>query len=146
TTAQNFLLYSPLNQTKWYFLPWDYDAAWEWPRAYEYSAPYEGGLSNYWGSVLHNRFFRSTEHVRLLQEKMEELYASAINETAVAERVAAYRRTVEPFLRREPDVYYLPVEADRLEEAFELLMGVPSRAMERFKADLEVPKPFFLGD
>ena len=146
TISQNFLLYSPLNQTKWYFLPWDYDGAWEWPRHYESPAPYAGGLSNYWEVVLHNRFFRSTEHVRLLQEKMAELYALAINETAVAERVDAYRRTVEPFLRREPDVYYLPVEAGRLDEAFELLKGVPQRAMERFRADLEVPKPFYLNE
>ena len=144
TMAQNFLLYSPLNGTKWYFLPWDYDAAWEWPRLYDESPPFANGLSNYWGSVLHNRFFRKAEHVRLLQEKMAELYETVIN-GSVAERVAAYRRTVEPFLRREPDVYYLPVEADRIGAAFDALADVPLRSMERFKADLEVPKPFFLN-
>ncbi|MFB6365402.1 exopolysaccharide Pel transporter PelG [Paenibacillus elgii] len=145
TDAQNFLLYSPLNSDKWYFIPWDYDGGWELQRGLRSISDYSNGISNYWGSVLHNRFFRSEENVQKLKNKIDELYQS-INKETVTKRVDAYRGTVEPFLKSDPDIRFLPVKADQLDQEFDRIAEVPARSLQRFKEDLEKPKPFYLGD
>ncbi|NOU84529.1 hypothetical protein GC102_01880 [Paenibacillus sp. LMG 31460] len=145
TDAQNFFLYSPLNSDKWYFLPWDYDGGWELQRGQGSISPYNDGISTYWGSVLHNRFFRSEKNVQLLKDKIDELYASINNET-VAKRLQAYRGIVEPFMVKVPDINFLPIHLDKLNDEFKRIEGVPLRSLERFKEDVEKPKPFFMGD
>jgi hypothetical protein len=74
TNAQNFYLYSPQNGQKWYFLPWDYDGTFS--REYEYGylfSPFQQGLSNYWGSVLHRRVLMVPGYREKLDEKIHEL-------------------------------------------------------------------------
>ncbi|WNR42341.1 exopolysaccharide Pel transporter PelG [Paenibacillus roseipurpureus] len=145
TDAQNFFLYSPLNSEKWYFLPWDYDGGWELQRGQGSISPYSEGVSNFWGSVLHNRFFRSEKNVQLLKDKIDELYATINNET-VAKRLQTYRGIVEPFMVKAPDINFLPTHLSKLNDEFKRIEGVPLRSLERFKEDIEKPKPFFMGD
>lgn len=147
TEAHNFYLYSPLNSNKWYFLPWDYDGGWEWGLQgnVENVNPSSNGISTYWGSVLHNRFFRSEKNVQLLKDKIDELY-STINNDTVAKRLQAYRGVVEPFIKKAPDNNFLPIQLNKLDEEFKRITGVPLRALERFNKDVENPKPFFLQD
>lgn len=142
TNTQNFLLYSPLNSNKWYFVPWDYDGAWELEHE---SSSYANGISNYWGTVLHNRFFRSQENVNLLKNKMEELHKT-INNESVAKRIESYRPVVEPFLRRSPDKEFWTLQSSKLEGELKRIVETPSRSMARFEEDLKKPKPVFLGD
>ena len=75
TMSRNYLLYSPSYSDKWYFLPWDYDASLFDFDTFEetHFAPYFG-ISRYWGTVLHNRFFKDPDNVKLLDEKIEKLY------------------------------------------------------------------------
>ena len=143
--AHNFFLYSPLNSNKWYFLPWDYDGGWELQRSLGSISPYNEGISSYWGSVLHNRFFRSEKNVQLLKDKIDELYATINNDT-VAKRLQAYRGVVEPFMKKAPDINFLPIQLNKLDEEYKKIEGVPLRSLERFKQDLEKPKPFYLDD
>jgi uncharacterized membrane protein len=147
TEAHNFYLYSPLNSNKWYFLPWDYDGGWEWGLQGNVGnvSPSSNGISTYWGSVLHNRFFRSEKNVQMLKDKIDELY-STINNDTVAKRLQAYRGVVEPFINKAPDNNFLPIQLSKLDEEFKRITGVPLRALERFNKDLENPKPFFLQD
>lgn len=145
TSSQNFLLYSPLNSSKWYFLPWDYDGGWERPRDATDINSYQTGISNYWGSRLHNRFFRSQEHVRMLKDKIDELYAT-INNDSIRKMLEPLRGVAEPFINRMPDINFMPIEVDALNKEFEQIAGVPLRSLERFKEDVEKPKPFYLGD
>ncbi|MBD2864246.1 exopolysaccharide Pel transporter PelG [Paenibacillus oceani] len=142
TNTQNFLLYSPLNSDKWYFVPWDYDGGWELELE---SSSYSNGISNYWGTVLHNRFFRSQENVNLLKNKMEELYKT-INNESVAQRIERYRPVVETFLRRSPDKDFSPIRTSQLEVELKRIVETPSRSIARFQEDLQKPKPIFLGD
>ncbi len=146
TNAQNFLLYSPLNSEKWYFIPWDYDGAWELLRRSKSISPYSSGISNYWGSRLHNRFLRSPENVRLLKDKIDEVYANYINAEKTNELISRYRPIVEPYFSVSPDRDFFPAELNELDEEFSLLAGVPLRSIERFNADLEKPRPFFIGE
>lgn len=66
TTMQNYYLYSPLNGSKFYFIPWDGDAS---LMRYESSiedgqpvADWEWGISNYWGIILHQRFLKNDKN------------------------------------------------------------------------------------
>lgn len=145
TDAHNYFLYSPLNSNKWYFLPWDYDGGWELQRDLGSISPYNQGISNYWGSVLHNRFFRSEKNVQLLKDKIDELYTTINNET-VAKRLQTYRGVVEPFMTKAPDINFLPIQLNKLDAEFKRVEEVPLRSLERFKEDVEKPKPFFMGD
>lgn len=145
TDANNFFLYSPLNINKWYFLPWDYDGGWELQRELNFIRPYQSGISNYWGVILHNRYFRNIEHVDLLKQKIEEL-SEYINADTVRAQLNKYRDIVEPFLYRMPDVQYLPDSNAKFEEELERLVRTPERAIERFLEDLEKPKPFYMND
>ncbi len=145
TDAHNYLLYSPLNSKKWYFLPWDYDGAWELQRSLKTIGNYQNGISNYWGGLLHNRFFRSEKNVQLLKDKIDVLYESTMNNEAVAERLDVYL-PVQTLIKRAPDSDYLPIEVGDLEAEWERIAGTPMRSIERFLADIQKPKPFYLGN
>ncbi|MGM0881210.1 MAG: exopolysaccharide Pel transporter PelG [Bacillota bacterium] len=145
TSSQNFLLYSPLNSSKWYFLSWDYDGGWERPRDAIDINSYQSGISNFWGNRLHNRFFRSQEHVRMLKDKIDELYVT-INNDSIRKMLEPLRGVAEPFINRKPDINFMPIDVDALNEEYEQIAGVPLRSLERFKEDVEKPKPFYLGD
>lgn len=145
TTSSNFLLYSPLNSDKWYFLPWDYDGGWRWEDDVERAKKYGRGLSNYWGSVLHNRYFRSAEHVRQLQDKIKEL-SNLISEERITRQLNLYQHAVKPFLLRSPDIDYLPKNVRELDTELRRIAETPKVSKEWFLQDIEKPKPFFQDD
>ncbi|WP_310832542.1 exopolysaccharide Pel transporter PelG [Paenibacillus pedocola] len=146
TDAQNFLLYSPLNSDKWYFIPWDYDGAWELQRNINSIGPYNSGISNYWSVKLHNRFFRSNENVQLLQDKIDELYRDYINSDTIAKQIALYSPITEKFAAQSPDKDFFPILIGDIPSDSIAISTVPERSIERFKEDVQKPKPFFLDD
>jgi uncharacterized membrane protein len=145
TDANNYYLYSPLNSEKWYFLPWDYDGAWELQREVGSAATYQNGLSNYWGSILHNRYFRTTKHVQQLTDKLNELHES-INKDTIAKQLELYKDKVKPFLSRAPEVNFLPGKVEDYDKELQQLIDTPERGLERYFADLEKPRPFYQSD
>lgn len=145
TDANNFYLYSPLNSDKWYFLPWDYDGAWGVQRREKSISEYQNGLSNYWGSVLHNRYFRSEAHVQQLKDKIEEV-SKYINRDTVTAQMRIYDGTVRPYLESPPDLKFLPQMKSRLSEEMEYIAGIPEMGKKLFLEDLEKPKPFYLDN
>ena len=109
--AQNYLLYSPLNSSRWYYFCWDgddclnetegtlRDTNWqigEWTR----------GISNYWGVVLFNRALRLPAFREALHQKIE-LLRQTITPDRVAALIADYRAVVDPFTQSLPDSVYL---------------------------------------
>ncbi|WP_084146696.1 exopolysaccharide Pel transporter PelG [Paenibacillus wynnii] len=146
TSAHNYLLYSPLNSNRWYFLPWDYDGGWEIARNVKSIGPYNSGISNYWGVKLHNRFFRSQENVQLLKDKIDELYRDYINSDTLTKQIALYYPITKKFSNQNPDRNFFPIPVAEISEDVKAISGVPLRSLKRFKEDIERPKPFFLGD
>lgn len=144
TDANNFYLYSPLNSDKWYFLPWDYDGGWGLQRDIKSISPYQSGLSNYWGGVLHNRYFRSTEHVQQLKDKIDEIAKNYINKDRVEQQLAKYQDKVEPFIRRAPDLNFLPGKAADFKKDFTNMANIPEMGYQLFLKDLEKPRPFYM--
>lgn len=146
TDANNFFLYSPLNIDKWYFLPWDYDGGWELQRNMEFIRPYQEGISNYWGVVLHNRYFRNEENINKLTEKIELLYKQYINEDTVQTQLDKYLDLVHPFINRMPDIQYLPDRISQYDSDIKRIIDTPKRSLERYYSDLQKPKPFYMNE
>lgn len=143
TNSNNYFLYSPLNIDTWLILPWDYDDGWNLGRKSSYFRPYQAGLSVYWPNALLNRYFRQQENVDKLTAKIEELYASSINEQTVAQQLEKYKAT-ESFISRMPDVQYLSDKVTNLQQEYAEIIATPKQARDRYYEDLQKPKPFFL--
>lgn len=149
TSTQNFLLYSPLNSSKWFFIPWDYDGAWGYTQMRDDDeqtlAPWQNGLSNYWGSILHQRFFKNPDNVQQLVNKMEELLTIVTPEQTQS-FIDQYYPIVSAYVRSEPDIGYLNGTLDKFEQDIKKLPQLPQQQYEQFLQNLEKPMPFFLND
>lgn len=147
-TTQNFYLYCPSNSEKWYFLPWDYDGAWRSsPTAEQHSelADWQDGLSNYWGAVLHKRFFKDPKNVEALSKKIEEL-TSIINPENTKKLLDVYYPTVSQFVKKSPDKDFLDVEVDEYDDVYYGIVNESLINKETYYKNLEKPMPFFLDD
>ncbi len=147
-TTQNFYLYCPSNSEKWYFLPWDYDGAWRSsPTAEKHSelADWQAGLSNYWGSVLHKRFFKDPKNVEALSKKIEELTA-IINPVNTKKLLDEYYPTVSQFVKKSPDKDYLDVEIADYDDVYYGIVNESLLNKEIYYKNLEKPMPFFLDE
>lgn len=145
TNANNFYLYSPLNSEKWYMLPWDYDGAWQLERVEDTIRPYQAGISNYWGSMLHNRYFRTEEHIQLLTDKVKEM-SMYVNAQTVENQLNDYAGIVKEFLIRAPDKEYLKGSNIHFETDLQRIIATPEQSVQRYLEDLEKPKPFYMND
>jgi len=149
TNSQNYLLYSPLNATVWYFLCWDGDTSLSY---YEDSlfeefddyAAWQRGISNYWGMQLFNRMLRVDEYRAALVEKMELLHA-VITPGLIAEEIASYRTVVDTFTQRMPDLLYMPTTLANLELIYENMPYDVEITYTYFLESLKEPMPFYLG-
>lgn len=147
TRTQNFFLYSPKNTNAWYFLPWDYDGTWDFYNQADRSrgirrASWEQGLSNYWGVILHRRFFKDPDNVRELTDKMEQLLEIITNEQT-NHFLSSYYPIVSQFVKRPPDSEHMSVEY--FETEFWRLTDDPNRNFTEFIESKENPMPIFLG-
>lgn len=149
TINQNFLLYSPLNSNKWFFLPWDYDGGWGDADFDEDSskrrAPWQRGIANYWGNTLQKRFFKNAENVQQLLDKMEQL-KPIINYKQTSAFIDSYNPIVSKFVHRLPDLEEMPRPIKEYPNELEQMKKLPETAESKFKAMLENPMPFYMGE
>ena len=101
TQSRNFYIYSPLNENRWYILPWDLDGAfkrpeWELLGRYDY-AEWEKGVSNYWGNVFFKRCLKSQVYRDKLDEAIESLYKK-LTDGRVEEYAKAYSELLKPLI------------------------------------------------
>lgn len=148
TQNQNFFLYSPRNGNKWYFIPWDYDGAFILQDRNDlgefHYAPWENGVSNYWGVVLHNRVLRVEKYREKLDDKINELRGFLAPER-IKSMLDTYRPVVDPYVLRMPDLYYLDSDAKTRDLVFELIPGVTQLNYDYYLESLKKPMPFYLG-
>jgi len=149
SNAQNYLLYSPVNSDKWYYLCWDGDGALSY---YEDTllenlwteSEWTKGVSDYWGVVLFNRLLRLRSFREALNEKID-----LLRERITAERIAGlikeYRTVVDQFTSRMPDTVNMRIPADQLELIYANTPFDTDKAYENYLASLEKPMPFYLG-
>ena len=149
TNSQNYLLYSPLNADTWYFICWDGDACMLY---YENSlfntenslAPWQRGVSNYWGMRLFNRMLRVAEYRQALIEKVE-LLRGIITPELIQTEIQKYRTVTDTFTTRMPDLINLTCTLEQQELLYENIPYDVDTAYAYFLDSLKKPMPFFLG-
>ncbi len=151
TAAHNFLLYSPSDSEKWYFLPWDYDLSWGFFEEEAKRMPqvtlgkWEFGISNYWVSDLHSRVFKDPENVKALNEKIEELSQFITTEKTEA-LLKSYYPIASQYVKKQPDLYHLPQEVDKFDYEYNIIAGQPARNKVRYYEGQEYPMPFYMDE
>jgi spore coat protein H len=145
TATQSYLLYSPRNGNKWYFIPWDYDNAFPLQSSPEYAVkeflPWQKGVSAYWGVVLHQRVLQVGQYEDMLDEKLDELldilYPDAINAL-----INSYQPVIDKYSFVMPDVYYIPINLDTSHKIAGLLSSDIDTNYNLYVKSLEEPLPF----
>ena len=149
TMSRNFLLYSPSNVDKWYFLPWDYDVSMISPSEWETSEYAKWfGLQRYWGVSLHRKFFQTPENVVALSEKIDSLY-QAMMQDGIEEKAQNYREIYEKYvMNSQADRAYLEeVKQEELPDILERISQLPATLTYNYTTyyeRLEAPMPFYL--
>ena len=149
TTMQNYYLYSPLNGSKWYIIPWDGDTS---LMRNEYQmedgekiADWEWGIGNYWGIVLHQRVLKNDRCREELAATVEEMH-EWLNKETVDEMLADYYETVEPYLYAMPDYLNLQHTREEVESILATMGDEVEENYANFVDSLDDPMPFWLYD
>lgn len=146
--TQNFYLYSPLNSEKWYFIPWDYDGAWQSSSTKEVRSEipdWQLGLSNFWGSVLHKRVFKNPQNVEALTKKIEEL-TTIINPEQTKKLLDEYYPMVSEMVKKSPDKDFLDINISDYHDVYYGMVHASEINKEMYMKNLEKPMPFFLNE
>lgn len=149
TTMQNFYLYSPLNGSKWYFIPWDGDTSvMRYEHEMEATSPiadWEWGVANYWGIILHQRFLKNADNRAELAAVVEEMH-TWLNKDTVDRMAARYYETVQPYLYVMPDVLNLQHTREEVEYIISRLGDEVEENYQNFLDSLTDPMPFWMYD
>jgi spore coat protein H len=143
TQSQNFLLYSPRNGNKWYFIPWDYDGDLARQEELNSNDLFEYGISNYWGVPLHRRVLQVPRYRQMLDGKVNELM-KFLTPDRIKEMLAEYKKVTDAYSLQMPDVYHM-VSKEDYEKAYEVLPNEIQINYDLYRKSLEAPMPFFLG-
>jgi spore coat protein H len=148
TENQNFYMYSPSNGNKWYLLPWDYDAAFPLQDRPDLArskyAPWEKGVSNYWKSVLPNRLLRLPQYRQVLDDKVN-LVKGILTPERIKGMLDVYKKTIDPYVTRMPDVEFIQRTLKLRDLEFELLPGDIQTNYNAYLESLKKPMPFYMG-
>ncbi len=145
TMSRNFLLYSPNYSEKWYFLPWDYDASMmSMERFAQRGLTDYFGISRYWGSVLHRKFFQDPDNVQLLSEKMDLLYEQmmGLDWNRLEEN---YTNAVLKGFLGSVDEIEANTDAGEISSNIQQFQDRISQYYQLYYNTLEKPMPIFLG-
>lgn len=148
TNSQNFILMSPVTSSKWYFIPWDYDSAWGFETqpgmSNEYGPWEREGISNYWGVVLHRRFFIEPGNLQELGKKIDEL-AVMMNSSNTKDMLEKYYEATSSFIKNMPDIQFMPSTLSDYEKEYEKLPSIIEENRNKYYENIQKPMPVFLG-
>ncbi len=147
TTTQNFYLYSPLHSQKWYFISWDNDAAWRYNERLTFDgldgSNYEYGVSNYFGSVLHQRVLKSEKMREKLDKKVKYLMG-VLTKDRLKNMINSYLAVVKSFVFQYPDIENLSKTSKQYDQIISMMPDDVQACYELYKGSLKKPMPFFL--
>lgn len=141
TMSNNYYLYSPVNSTKWYFLPWDYDGGWGYEKL-KNKPDWQIGLSRYWGNTLHKRYFKDPKNIMALKTKMEELL-TIITPDQTRSFLDSYYPVISTNIKESPDKDLYIYDLNKFEENFYSLVQLPQEYYQKFNKLLESPMPIY---
>ena len=145
TMSTNYYLYHPLNQSKWYLIPWDFDKALGRDLERTDKMPmWQEGIARYWGTALHRRFLRNSKNVEDLRAKLEEL-GGIVTPEQTTELLDAYYPIAKKYIEQRPDVRHLDMEVDQFDSYYKNLYSVIDVYKERTLKSFDYPMPIFLN-
>lgn len=145
TVDSNFFLLSPVDQEKWYFVPWDYDyslGSINAPNAdNSWMAPYMmNGISLYWGISMHRRFLEDPDNLAAVTAKLEELSTIA-TKAVVTDKVSKYYASTRAIVNRLPDTKVREGSLQVYENEIKRLSNVLDDAKEIYYDGFANPMP-----
>lgn len=153
TINQNFALYQPKANDKFYFLPWDYDGAFGFEdqpsqrAAGPLYAAHQQTVANWWGVPLHQRFLSNPQHRAELVAMVHELAQRYLTEAKIKAKIDAYRPLVEPWITTSPDLNHLPLVSNTASSEWDAectrIAKVIQTNLTNFTRTLENPMPFW---
>jgi spore coat protein H len=149
TQSQNFYLYSPSYEDKWYFIPWDYDDTFlRRSRTVIGYSPYQNweyGIANYWGSHLHNRVLRVEKYRNALNAKINELMM-VLTPERIRDMVERYKAVTIDYMSRSPDINYTDYyTAEGIEFDYQTITENIQINYDLYLLSLETSMPYYLG-
>lgn len=148
TQSRNFYIYSALNDTRWYILPWDLDGSF---KRGEYEllgrsdyTEWESGVSNYWGNVLFRRCLKSASFREQLSDAISVLYAK-LSDGRVEEYVKTYAELLKPYVYSGRDMLNAPITKEQYDIVADSIIKEIHANYENFYLSYEKPMPFFIG-
>lgn len=145
TMSTNYYLYHPLNQSKWYLIPWDFDKALGRDLERTDKMPmWQEGIARYWGTALHRRFLRNSKNVEDLRAKLEEL-GGIVTPEQTTELLDAYYPIAKKYIEQRPDVRHLDMEVDQFDSYYKNLYSVIDVYKDRTLKSFDYPMPIFLN-
>lgn len=149
TRSRNMYLYSPLNSSKWYIIPWDNDVA---LKSYERGfinhvdgGSWEEGISNYWGNMLFRRCLMDAGFRETLDWAVQDLMENYLTEEWFESAVADYTSVTKSYLYRMPDVIYAPLTSFQYNLVAANLYDQIAENYRKYQESLQKPMPFFVG-
>lgn len=143
----NFIIYSPNNSTKWYFIPWDFDGALHY-------GEYESSLMKLPDSlkggqklnqnVLCRRYFRIPGNMEKIEAKMRELLDHYLTEEKVNTLLDSYIPVLEKTMTLEPDIGLLEMPPSQLTDYVYGIHDYLEHNYNLFQFATQYPTPMFL--
>lgn len=146
-TSHNYILLSPAHSKRWYFLPWDFDGALDFE---QYKDTWSHRLSlksvqGLYASVLHRKYLRLDGSTEKLQRKMEELLEKNITRENVTQLVDSYKSVLEKALLVPPDLEYMKISSEELEERLDKIYDGVLQCYDLYKENVTYPAPMFVA-
>lgn len=149
TSSRNMYLYSPLNSSKWYIIPWDNDVA---LKSYERGfinhvdgGSWEEGISNYWGNMLFRRCLTDAGFRETLDRAVQDLMENYLTEEWFESAVADYTSVTKSYLYQMPDILNAPLTSSQYDLVAAKLYDQIAGNHQKYLESLQKPMPFFVG-
>lgn len=142
----NFIIYSPTNSQKWYFITWDYDSNLA-PETRSWLPDSLKGGQKLNQVVLHRRYLRIPGSLEKLEKKMDELMETAFSEENIKRLTDGYKPVLNQTMWLEPDIGLLRADMTPA-DLFPYIDGFREnieRHYNDFKTAFQYPTPMFVS-
>lgn len=148
TSSRNMYLYSPLNSSKWYIIPWDNDVA---LIGYENKlinyvdgGSWQEGISNYWSNMLFRRCLMDAGFRETLDRAVQDLMENYLTEEWFESAVADYTSVTKSYLYQMPDILNAPLTSSQYDLVAAKLYDQIAGNYQKYLESLQKPMPFYV--
>lgn len=147
TVSSNFYIMSPVDQDKWYFIPWDYDESLGFyaQLGTDNSQYRMDGIATYWSVVLHRRFLENPQNLADVTAKMEEL-SSIATEKVLSDKVSSCYASTNALVKRNPDLSIMDTSVANYEAEILRIPKVTYDIKQDYYKAFESPMPVVTHD